>query len=244
VFSIAERLGVSTEAVEGHAWQWACMLRCAVPGIVKSFSAEKQTCTVQVAIQELILKPPPVTSQVPKPGMIQNIPVAESIAPLQDVPIIMMRVPGWSLTFPIVEGTECLLLFADMCIDGWWQNGGINPQYDRRRHDLSDAFALFGPWSQPNTLPGYSTDSVQLRSDDHTVVVDLRTTGVTITAPAVTINTTGATVVNSTGNVTIESAAVVHIKSNGGDTIIDLKDFLLHTHSGVQTGSGVSGPVV
>jgi hypothetical protein len=45
VFSIAERLGVSTEAVEGHAWQWACMLRCAVPGIVKSFSAEKQTCS-------------------------------------------------------------------------------------------------------------------------------------------------------------------------------------------------------
>jgi hypothetical protein len=104
-----------------------------------------------------------------------------------------MRVPGWSLTFPIVEGTECLLIFADMCIDAWWQNSGVSPQADRRRHDLSDAFALFGPWSQPNRIPNYSNSSVQLRSDDESVVLDLSSSGVTITAASTSIKSASGT---------------------------------------------------
>lgn len=191
MLSIQERLGLHTEAIEGKAWQWACMLRCATPGIVVSFDPDKQTCVVQPAIQELVLKPPPATPQTPNPGTTQNIPVSETIAPIQDVPIMMMRVPGWSITFPITEGTECLLIFADMCIDGWWQNGGVNPQYDRRRHDLSDAFALFGPWSQPNVLSDYSTSSLQIRSDDQTVLIDLADTVATVQAPNVIVKQQG-----------------------------------------------------
>jgi len=187
MLSIQERLKIFTEPIEGSAWQWACALRNSIPGIVKSFDPIAQTCVVQVAIQEVVLKPPPVSSQVPNPGTTQNIPVTESIPPLEDVPIAMMRVPGWSLTFPIVENTECLLIFADMCIDGWWQNGGVNPQYDRRRHDLSDAIAFFGPWSQPNKLTDYSTTSVQLRSDDLSVVLDFSVSGLTATAPRITL---------------------------------------------------------
>jgi hypothetical protein len=193
MLSIQERLALSTEAIEGHAWQWACMLRSAMPGIVVSFDPVAQTCVVQPAIQEIVLLPPPTTAQGVAPGTTQNIPTSVSIKPLQDVPIIMMRVPGWSITLPIVENTECLLIFADSCIDGWWANGGINAQYDRRRHDLSDAFALFGPWSQPNKLSNYSTTSMQLRSDDSSVVIDLSIAGVKITGPAVSAIATGGT---------------------------------------------------
>jgi hypothetical protein len=140
---------------------------------------------------ETVNLPPPNTSQVPSPGVTQNIPTAVAIKPIQDVPIIMMRVPGWSITFPITEGTECLLIFADMCIDGWWQNGGINAQFDRRRHDLSDAFALFGPWSQPNNLSNYSQSSLQIRSDDQSVLIDLAATVATVQAPNVIIKQSG-----------------------------------------------------
>jgi hypothetical protein len=194
MLSIQERLGLHTESIAGAAWQWACMLRCAVPGIVVSFDPVKQTCIVQPAIQEMVLLPPPPTQQVTNPGSTQNIPTSVTIEPIQDVPIMMMRVPGWSMTFPITKGTECLLIFSDMCIDGWWQNGGINPQYDRRRHDLSDAFAWFGPWSQPNVLPNYSTSSVQIRSDDQTVLIDLASGAITVTASSVEIKAHGGAV--------------------------------------------------
>jgi hypothetical protein len=193
MISIAERLSVASEPVEGALWQWACRLRSAIPGIVVSFDPDKQTCVVQPAIQELVLLPPPATPQNSNPDSTQNIPTSVSIEPLQDVPIIMMRVPGWSITLPITEGAECLLIFADSCIDGWWQNGGVNAQFDRRRHDLSDAMALFGPWSQPSALENYSTDSLQIRSDDQSVVVDLRSGKVTIAAPTVEIKEAGGT---------------------------------------------------
>lgn len=193
MLSIQERLGVKTEPVAGAAWQWSCALRSSIPAIVKSFDPVKQTVVAQPAIQEVVLLPPPATPQNPSPGSSQNIPTSVSIEPIQDVPIMMMRVPGWSITFPIVEGTECLLIFSDMCIDGWWQNSGVNAQFDRRRHDLSDAVALFGPWSQPNVLSDYSTDSVQIRSDDKSVMIDLTSGQITIQASAINILEDGGT---------------------------------------------------
>ncbi len=193
MISIQERLALPTEPIAGAAWQWMCMLRCATPGRVVSFDAVKQTCVVQPLIQEMILLPPPTTQQNPAPGVTQNIPTPVTIEPIQDVPIFMLRVPGWSITLPVVEGTECLLLFADSCIDGWWETGKLAPPYDRRRHDLSDAFALFGPWSQPNVLSGYSTNSLQIRSDDQTVMVELAAGRVTIIAPDVEVKQMGGT---------------------------------------------------
>lgn len=191
MLSLQERLNLKTEPIEGAIWQWLCMLRCAIPGRVVSFDPVKQTCVIQPLIQEIVLKPPPSTSQTPNPGSSQNIPTNETIKPLQDVPIIMMRVPGWAITLPVTVGTDCLLIFNDMCIDGWYQNGTISPQFDRRRHDLSDAMALFGPWSQPNALQNYSTTSLQIRSDDLTKVIELSPTKIKITAPEVDVLSLG-----------------------------------------------------
>lgn len=188
MLSIQERLGLLTEPIEGAAWQWACALRVATPGIVVSFDPVKQTCVVQPSIQEIVLKPSPGSKT-----FTQNIPTSETIKPVQDCLIFMMRVPGYSITLPIVPGTECLLIFADMCIDGWWQTGQVSPQYDRRRHDLSDAIAFFGPWSQPKVLQNYSTDSLQIRSDDGTVIIDVSPTGVRLTGPAVDAISVGGT---------------------------------------------------
>ena len=188
MISIQERLGLLTEPIEGAAWQWACMLRSSIPGIVVSFDSDKQTCVVRPAIQELVYLPAPGATNTT-----QNIPTSVSIDPLQDVPICMMRVPGWSITLPITTGTECLLLFSDACIDGWWETGQVSAQYDRRRHDLSDAIALFGPWSQPNKLTGYSTTSLQIRSDDQSILIDLAVSAITIKAPSVVVTSGSGT---------------------------------------------------
>lgn len=215
MISIQERLKLKIEPFESTAWQWACMLRCAIPGKVVSFNSVKQTCVVQPIIQELVLKPPPGVTD----DTTQNIPTNETIAPIQDVPIIMMRAGGWSITFPIVVGTECLLIFADMCIDGWYETGKLSPQYDRRRHDLSDAFALFGPWSQPNVVSNYSTSTMQIRSDDHSVIIDLNLSGINIVAPTTFIKASGGTplpLVNSnfyTWFITTFMPSVVYVAS-------------------------------
>lgn len=216
MISIQARLGLPTEPISGAAWQWSCMLRSSIPGIVVSFDPVKQTCVVQPAIQEIVLLPPPITPKNLKPGTTQNIPTSVTIEPIQDVPICMMRVPGWSITLPITKGTECLLIFSDTCIDGWWQNSGVNAPYDRRRHDLSDAIALFGPWSQPNVLSNYSTSSMQIRSDDETVVIDLSSTGIILTAPNVKINATATVDIVATGVVSITGSDVVITPLSGG----------------------------
>lgn len=184
MYDITERAAVPGAALGNAAWQWACMLRCAIPGIVQSFDPAAQTCVVQVAIQERVM----LSSTNDPKDLTSYVPTSQTIKPLKDVPVVMPHAGGWSMTLPIQQGTECLLVFADMCIDGWWQSGNVSPQMDRRRHDLSDAFALFGPWSQPKRLANYSTRSMQLRSDDGTTVIDLAEGAVTVTAPVVTVN--------------------------------------------------------
>jgi hypothetical protein len=64
---------------------------------------------------------------------------------------------GCTLTFPVKEGDECLVIFADRCIDFWWQSGGIQEPVDGRMHDLSDAFCIVGPQSQAKKISGIST---------------------------------------------------------------------------------------
>ena len=68
------------------------------------------------------------------------------------------------------------MIFADMCIDGWWQNGDIQNQAEQRRHDLSDAFAILSPFSQPKAgkiTNGINKTQTELRnmSDTQKVVV-------------------------------------------------------------------------
>jgi hypothetical protein len=187
MFNLPERLAEPSETINGAAWQWLNMLRCAAPGKVVSFDPDKQTCVVQIAVQETVYKAPVGEGQAAAPPGVKNVPTAESIWPLEDVPIWMPRVPGWSITFPITPGTECLLIFADMCIDGWYQTGKVIKNQRRRRHHLSDAFALFGPWSIPNRLQNYSTSSMQIRSDDQSVLIELESGQVNIKAPTVNV---------------------------------------------------------
>ena len=83
---------------------------------------------------------------------------------LVDVPIVLPRAGGYLLAFVPEAGDECLVVFADTCIDGWWQSGGVQSQVERRRHDLSDGFAIPGPWSQPN-LPVLPEKGARLQDE-------------------------------------------------------------------------------
>ena len=89
---------------------------------------------------------------------------------------------------PIKQGDECLVVFGDMCIDGWWQHGGIQNQIEKRRHDLSDGFAILGTWSQPRVIKDYSTDSCQLRNETGNSIIELKNNEINLISNKVKIN--------------------------------------------------------
>lgn len=162
-------------------------LRVAVPGIISAFDPQRQTATVQPTIRERLRSPEGAISDVALPL-------------LADVPVIFPRAGGFALTFPVKSGDECLVIFADMCIDAWWQSGGVQNQVDKRRHDLSDAFCIVGPCSLPQALADISTTGVELRNASGTQRITLSDV----------INLSGTVTVNGEP---IESGGVVYTPS-------------------------------
>lgn len=201
-------------------WQKACELRVAIPAVVVAFNQVKQSVTVQPAIQENIF---------------QNlVPTPVNLPQLADVPVMIYGAGGYQITIPITVGDECLIIFADMCINRWWIEGapGSGPmpnQEERRRHDLSDGIALFGLWSNPRAIPFYNNNGLIIRSNDgHTSIV--------VQGGQVSITPDNGTtqIVVKTGEIDLIATTV---KING-------KVFLTHSHSGVASGGSDTGPVV
>lgn len=151
-------------------------LRVSAPGIIRSFNPDKQTAVVQVAIRE----------KVNINGNLKwmDLPV------LVDVPVYFPRAGGYMLTIPIKPGDECLVVFSDFCIDSWWQSGGVQNQADKRRHDLSDGFALVGVTSQPRKVKNYSPDTIQLRNEAGNTYAEIDGTTFNIKTPG-TVNIGG-----------------------------------------------------
>ena len=83
--------------------------------------------------------------------------------------------------------------FADMCYDNWWQSGGIQPQAEVRRHDLSDGIAYPGLKSQPRKISGFLPTGARLQTDDSKTWVEVRKNG--------TVHVKGSLIV--TGSITV-----------------------------------------
>lgn len=186
----------------------------ALPAIVQQVNLAAMTLQVQPAIQGVVTNPDGSESFV-------NLPV------LVDVPICFPSAGGFILTLPITVGDEVLVVIASRCIDAWWQNGGIGIPMEARMHDLSDAFALPGPRSQPKVVGSISAANAQLRNDAGTVYVEITPTGkINLVAPS-GVKVTGDLQV--TGNITATEVTAGTIPLS------------LHLHTGVTPGAGTSG---
>lgn len=158
--------------------------RVAIPGIIQDFDPEKQTVTVQVAVRELVRT--------------NTGPQSLAIAPIYNVPIALPRGGGLAITVPIQQGDECLLVFTDTSFDLWWARGGVQDQFERRRHDITDCVAIIGCWNQTRLLDGYSPDSIQIRTEDGATIVEVTADGdINILAPSGTISIIGDDVIIS-----------------------------------------------
>jgi len=179
-----ERNTSATDAVLAAFQGFKSEIWNALPGIIQSFDPSKMTVVVQPAIQALWRDP--FGNQT-----WQTMPLC------LDVPVMFPGGGGCTMTFPLVAGDECLLIFASRCVDAWWQSGGIGVQAELRMHDLSDGFCLPGPRSQPRVIPGISTSALQIRSDDGAAFIQMNTGGshaiMVQTAGTVTVDASSAT---------------------------------------------------
>ncbi|MDU9086154.1 Gp138 family membrane-puncturing spike protein, partial [Klebsiella pneumoniae] len=154
----------------------------------------------------------------------------------------------------------CLVIFADRCIDFWWQSGGIQEPVDERMHDLSDAFCIVGPQSQAKKIGGISTTAAQLRTDDGSAFIEVAAGhDVTVkTSGKLTASADGGTEITSpeiilNGNVTINGNLSQGMGESGGsatmygpvtvtnDVTAGGKSLMTHTHGGVEHGNDSTG---
>lgn len=220
---LPERQNLDCEQWHQSTEQSEYKLRVASPGIIQAFNATAQTVTVQIAIREKVTL---------KDGVISW----ETIPTLLDCAISIPQNQNYAFTLPIISGDECLVVFTDCCYDAWWQSGGVQNQIFRRRHDLSDGIAIIGIKSQPNVIPNYSTDSMQMRNMAGTSFLEIK---------GDTINIVSGTAINLTApSINTEGSSGVVINSNGDSVTIDGKVFLAHEHTGVQSGGSDTGGVV
>jgi hypothetical protein len=191
-------------------------LHTALPGIVQSYDATKNTVTVQPAIQRVFVKDGP-----------KNLPLIE------DVPAVFPGSGDFVITFPVKKGDECLLIFTERAIDYWYKEGGIQQPSQYRLHHLSDAVAIIGLRSQARNLSSINTDALEVRNADRSVYLQVSDSGIFIKG-AVTVEGD----ITQTGKLTQTSGGVTtdgDVKS-GSISLVD------HVHTGVQTGGSDTGP--
>lgn len=111
-------------------------LNCMRIGIVQAFYPENLTVQVQIASKKQIGLNPDGTQRVR-----EYAPIYAKVCYCNPF-----------ITYPIKQGDECVLLFADREIESWFINGDVNPESHPRMHDLTDAVALFGIRSIPNMV--------------------------------------------------------------------------------------------
>jgi hypothetical protein len=193
----------------------------ATPGIIQDFNPSDRTCTIQPAIQMQWQKPDGSKEWTALPLLV-------------DCPVFFPGGGGCVLTFPLKQGDECLVIFANRCIDQWWQSGEVSVQAEFRMLDLSDGFCLPGVTSRPNVQSNINTSCVELRTDDGEAYlrIDPSSHQVDVTTPG------PAKITAATVDVT---ASVINIY---GKLVINGIPYMDHQHLNVQPGTGISGPPV
>lgn len=218
-----ERLNDPQQAIRTALHGLQAQIWTALPAVILSVDLAKMTAEVQPTIQARVRDSKQNYSWVTMP-------------PCVDCPLMFPSGGGFTLTFPVAAGDECLIVFASRCIDGWWQSGGVQQQIELRMHDLSDGFVLLGPRSQPRVLANVSPDKVQLRNDAGTSTVSINGAGtVAVVAPAVTITAPSVQITASSVQINANVSITGTLTNNGvnvGST---------HTHGGVDPGSGNTG---
>jgi len=116
----------------------------AMPGIIEEYDAATGKASVQPALKRTY-----------ETGEVVNLPI------INDCPVMFPRGKNFSLTYPLVKGDSCLIIFSERSIDSWLVQGGLNDPNDTRKHDISDGIII----------PGLFDFSVPAEADAENVIL-------------------------------------------------------------------------
>ncbi len=168
----------------------------ALPGQIVSYDYTTQKAVIQPCLKKSYLD-----------GTTQEMPI------LNNVPVIFPKAGGASLTFPVVPGDTCLLLFIERSTDLWKSVGGVVAPNDPRKFDLSDAVAIMG-------LMPFTENSLSDNNED--VLLTYKGSNIRIKA---------------SGDIQIETASKVAIGNTSAE-VLDIVSSIL----GILTTSVTTAP--
>ena len=229
------------------------ILHTSVPGIVTEYDQSAKRARISQALNLLRINPgTDATESIPKP-------------PILDVPVVWPSGGGLTFLFPIAVGDPVLLVFSERGIAGFRQSFELSDPAPIRYFEMADAIAVpgFGSFG----VAAASEAGATLQTEDGTKYIELspdrvrvrfNDQDVTLTDSGLSIDVTGDVAITATGEITFQATDVV-VEADAtvtGDTDIagDLEvtgtDLThnsrnvgsSHTHPGVQTGGGITGP--
>ena len=130
---------------------------------------------------------------------------------IHNLPYFRLQGGANAIIIDPVIGDIGIAVFADRDLTAVKSTKAPGPPGSRRRNSMADGLYIGG------VLNGAPTQYIEFNGS-----------GVTITAPTVTVN----------GNLVVTGTATID-----GDATIDGEDFIMHRHTGVQTGGSDTGPV-
>lgn len=194
-------------------------LQCHHIGTIQSFNAESQTATVTINYKKTFYRLDEKTKTY--------LPVLVDYPVLVDSPVICLGGAQASLTFPIAQEDECLVLFNDRDLDSWLQAGGGGPVNTPRAHSFADGVILVGLRSAGKVIADYDPTRASLRNG--AAVVAVGTELIKVANQDFTLNNLLQALISN----------IQELVGNVGDLVAETAAI---TVTAVTPGPGLSGP--
>lgn len=138
-------------------------MNCHAIATVQSFDSDAQTVSATINYKKTFFN---LNSET---GLYN--PVLVDYPVLVDVPIIALGGGKASLTMPIQQGDECLILFNDRDMSNWFEGNPVKGVATSRLHSFADGIAIVGLRSLANVIENYDSARAVLRNDQAKVAV-------------------------------------------------------------------------
>lgn len=177
-------------------------LNCVRVGIIQSFNDEDLTAEVLIANKKTI--------GINKDGTQKT----------RDYALVTAKICYCCpfITYPLVKGDECILLFNDRELESWFITGEVQPEGYQRMHDLTDCIAIVGLRSLAKMIQ-IVADTLHIFYGNS----DIQITDDSITTTTQSYNINGQTQITGDtsiiGNLNVSTGASGTFKSMSGKTI-------------------------
>lgn len=129
-----------------------------------------------------------------------------------------------TLEFEVGPGTTGMISFSHWAIDSWVESGDVQVRQDIRQFDAADASFSPGYRPKPKAISDFANDGIRLRSADGSSYF--------------WIHRDGSLEIDGSSLVVRCPVQFDETMTNRGKDVSST-----HTHTGVQTGNGTTGPV-